>query len=426
MSNITGSDSGQGADTSSELVAEILADIGSGSDVAGVGVLNTDFGAGQDFSIAPYFPGPNLVKGIPYPGDPNPPDPFPQDLAPVGTPVQTDVVQSGNYPPYVYQSSERIAQMVRTRLKDFPTPFSARMICNGTTTRFDLPVFNITQQSVILNNGQSAEQLNETVDYTIAARAGVLFLTAPPPNGVMLQIEGIYFKDFLPAEISAYVYDAFLMHTQGYDPMPVLDGTGGMPSQGTGIYGIPSPPSLGEVEERPLSLLATSLALQDMLINASQQNNIRTPDGVVIDFGQIYSQTQQTLEQVQEQYEKMCLVLDIGLYAIKQTDLRRVSRTTNRLSPLYRAREYDDVLWPQRELPSRPYQGALVTEDGYYDTTMKYATNEIASLNGVRFQAIRPVPPGNSPAQDVNPNTGYGYYWRWAVVGTFSNWYGTW
>jgi hypothetical protein len=43
--------------------------------------------------------------------------------------------------------------------------------------------------------------------------------------------------------------------------------------------------------------------------------------------------------------------LGVGLYAIEVTNLRRVSRTTGRLVPLFREREYDDYTLPERILP---------------------------------------------------------------------------
>jgi len=44
-------------------------------------------------------------------------------------------------------------------------------------------------------------------------------------------------------------------------------------------------------------------------------------------------------------------MMNIGLNAIEMSKIRRVSKTTNRLVPIFEDREYDDYELPRRQLP---------------------------------------------------------------------------
>jgi hypothetical protein len=54
---------------------------------------------------------------------------------------------------------------------------------------------------------------------------------------------------------------------------------------------------------------------------------------------------------LEDRYVKDCLVLNVGPYRMEVGDLRRVSQTTGRLVPLFKARDYDDHRYPVRKLP---------------------------------------------------------------------------
>jgi hypothetical protein len=58
------------------------------------------------------------------------------------------------------------------------------------------------------------------------------------------------------------------------------------------------------------------------------------------------------LDLVQGRYEELCHQLGVGLDRIEMLDLRRVSRQTGRLIPLFVEKEYDDYSLPKRKIPA--------------------------------------------------------------------------
>lgn len=52
-----------------------------------------------------------------------------------------------------------------------------------------------------------------------------------------------------------------------------------------------------------------------------------------------------------QRYAELCSLMGIGLYKIQVSNMRRVSRQTGRLVPIFVDREYDDHDFPIRVLP---------------------------------------------------------------------------
>jgi hypothetical protein len=46
-----------------------------------------------------------------------------------------------------------------------------------------------------------------------------------------------------------------------------------------------------------------------------------------------------------------CNQLNVGMYRMETLNLRRTSKTTGRLVPLFKSREFDDHRWPTRLTP---------------------------------------------------------------------------
>jgi hypothetical protein len=102
------------------------------------------------------------------------------------------------------------------------------------------------------------------------------------------------------------------------------------------------------VEEYPVSLLATTFALYALATDASFDIDISAPDGVHIPRSERYRQLMDMVATRQTQYRELCAALNVGLYRIEVFNLRRVSRITNRLIPVYQAQEIDDSTPAQR------------------------------------------------------------------------------
>jgi hypothetical protein len=97
-------------------------------------------------------------------------------------------------------------------------------------------------------------------------------------------------------------------------------------------------------------ILASTLALFTLATDASFDIDISAPDGVHIPRSERYRQLMDIIAQRKEQYKEMCTMLGIGMYKVEIYTLRRISRMTNKLVPVYQPQEIDD-----RSLPTRLY-----------------------------------------------------------------------
>jgi hypothetical protein len=363
------------------------------------------------------------VSGLPNPNDPT-----------AGVPGQfPDSDQSLLYPPINPKSTQRIGQMARLRLRDLPRPFIARQVCSGVAWRFELPVSNIdrnTVQAVLTDTtagGTTQQRVN--LDFLLDDHGGIMTFQVAPVQGLLLVVQGTYFRDLLQPEIDLYVRTAYIQHTYATDPTAAVDigapvvppplGTTGQPIR----YGTPVPLQVTEVEEYPISILVTIMALWDLAVGAAQQHDVHTPDGVTIPISQTFDQITRMIGLLQEQYLTLSSALGVGLYRITQSKLRRTSRMTRRLVPVFRSKEYDDLTWPQRELPPVDVTETMVTMQGQWNSERPYKPNDLVDWQNRRYACLQPST-NIDPVNDVDPKTGTGYYWKYTTINT--GWYGWW
>jgi len=327
--------------------------------------------------------------------------------------------------------------MARLRLRDLPRPFIARQTCSGVAFRFELPVENVSAPNlqVVLTDTTAGgtTSLNLGFDFVLDEHGGVLVFSNAPAAGILLVAQGTYYRDLLPPELDLYVRTAYIQHTygmdqqwegtidQGYPPYPgppplAVDG---QPS----AYGTPKPMMISEVEEYPISILVTIMALWDMAVGIAQQHDVHTPDGVTIPIGQTWNQIMKMIEGLDAQYKALSAALGVGLYRITQSRLRRVSRTTKRLVPIYRSKEYDDITWPQREMPEIDVTQKMYTYQGTWDPERPYNQQDLIDYENHRYVALQPST-NVDPLRDVDPKTGTGYYWAYTTINT--GWVGWW
>jgi hypothetical protein len=362
--------------------------------------------------------------------------PNPYDVT-AGVPGQyPDTDQALVYPPVNPASTQRIAQMTRLRLRDLPRPFIARQTCSGVSWRFELPVENVERMSlqVALTDTTDGNTTSPVLggDYFIDEHGGVLMFNTAPAQGLLMVAQGMYYRDLLSPELDLYVRTAYIQHTYGYDqsstgqidtgyppPVPPPLNSAGQPIN----YGTPAPMMISEVEEYPISILVTIMALWDMAVGVAQQHDVHTPDGVTIPISQTFGQITSMIDRLQAQYMSLANALGIGLYRITQSRLRRVSRTTKRLVPIYRSKEYDDITWPQRELPPIDVTQKIYTYQGTWVSTRAYSAQDLIDYENHRYVALQPST-NIDPLRDVDPTTGSGYYWQYTTINT--GWVGWW
>ena len=224
-----------------------------------------------------------------------------------------------------------LTSRVRLELGDQPKQFSLTFTGDGATSDFPLAIHPIDPYTleVYVNGGPIAV----TTGYTLEADVGVVHFVHTPPANAAILIRGLVFRYFTDDDICRFVNTAVEQHT--------YNRTNGMGSQMT-LKLIPA------VEEYPIAILATIEALWALATDASFDIDINAPDGVTIPRSERYRQLTQTIQARWDQYHQLCSALNIGLWRMEMGTLRRVSRTTNKLIPVYMAQEIDDSRKPER------------------------------------------------------------------------------
>ena len=287
-----------------------------------------------------------------------------------------------------------LTSRVRLELGDLPKQFSLTFTGNGVLKDFTLGVrpIDIASLAVSVNGSPTAYPSG----YTVEEDAGVIhFATAPATNATIL-VTGISFRYFTDEDICTFVNTAVTQHTHNR--------TNGLGSQMT--IGLIPP-----VEEYPLAILATIEALWALATDASFDINISAPDGVMIPRSARYQQLTQIIENRWEQYKQLCSALNIGLWRIEMGILRRVSRTTNKLIPIYMSQEIDDSRKPERVYIQNDLNGRtpLPTTAEVYDIALYQGDSWSAEFDfpfdttGYTFKAqIRTYP--NAPTRYAEIN----------------------
>lgn len=258
-----------------------------------------------------------------------------------------------------------LADRVRLELGDLANTFEITLTGNGTKKRFETGMFPVDGSTVAV----TVAGVNQpSVHVAIEERTGVLiFLYAPAANAAIV-VKGTRYRYFGSTDITRFVNDAVAEH--------VYHRTDSFGRQMT-ISNLPL------VEEYPVSVLATMFALMALATDASFDIDIMAPDGVSIPRSERYRQIMDMLATRQQQYKELCAALNIGLNRIEVFHLRRVSRTTNKLVPVYLAQEIDDYSKAKRAyLPTNTLgTEALPAVSGIYDLAFTQGDSFEATLD---------------------------------------------
>jgi hypothetical protein len=184
--------------------------------------------------------------------------------------------------------------------------------------------------------------------------SGTVTFTQVPKSGATIVVSGTHYRYFTTSELTTFVNTAVTQHTDNK----------------TDSYGRQITLALiPVVEEYPVALLATIEALWALATDSAFDINISAPDGVTIPRSQRFSQLSAIIQTRKEQYRELCAALNIGLWRIEMGVLRRVSRTTNKLVPVYMPQEIDDSTKPERVYIENNLKGRTPLPDpvGVYD-----------------------------------------------------------
>ena len=236
-----------------------------------------------------------------------------------------------------------LSERLRYELGDIPRSFVETFEGDGSTTRYQLSIAPIEGSSLIVKvNG-----VNVSNSTSVEEHSGMVVLAVAPIPGYNVVISGTAFKYFTTSEISQYINTAFIQHAGS-----TTDSNG---SRATLL-------SLAGIEEYPLILLASTMALYTLATDAAFDIDIISPDGVSIPRSERFRQLSEMITARKEQYRELCNLLNIGLHRIEVFNLRRISRLTNKLVPIYRPQEIDDASLPQRVRLSIPNYGDITPE----------------------------------------------------------------
>lgn len=251
-------------------------------------------------------------------------------------------------PPFEVQD---VVERVRAELGDLGTPFQDSFGGTGELGEFDLSETSISEATVMTVQDGNVTNLVQDRDYSLEPVEGSILLHGaynPLPEGMTLIVTGQAQGMFTDDELTGYVHEALLMHTKDRRINARVKDAQGF------IRYVESPLTLAnlpEIELLPLALLATANALWGLATDASTDIDITTVEGTHVPRAQRFQQLMAMIDAVQERYKDYCQQLNIGFYRIEQSTLRRVSRITGRLIPIYKDREYDDYSLPVRIIP---------------------------------------------------------------------------
>jgi len=259
---------------------------------------------------------------------------------------------------------------VRLELGDIGKSFVMQFVADGTTNRFRLHYAPLDGTGVVVFK----DGIEISNDCSVEESTGVMVTDTLPADGSEFTVSGQYFRYFTTPEMQQMVETALLQHSAMR-----TDSVG----RSITIDNLPA------LEEYPVVIYATTLALYTLATDAAFDIDIQAPDGVTIPRTERYRQLMQMVETRQAQYKELCTLLGVGMYSIDVFTFRRISKTTGHYVPVYRPQEVDDKSFPQRVNIPLPVYGdkkpTWITEGGdkvayqnhSYSTTVDFKESDI-------------------------------------------------
>lgn len=229
-----------------------------------------------------------------------------------------------------------VIEIARTYLRDFPKFFQVSFDALGRT--YQLGHINVDPETLWVatyipgSPSASATVITEAA-YTVDSRNGVLRLNAPPASSAKVMIEGYYYEWVTPSDLDFYARRAVEKHLHSLDS------------------------ALEELSDAVINALGIATiceSLWALMTEYSRDIDVITSESVHIPASQRFRMVQSLLAQWESEYERHATALNIGIDRLEVFSLRRVSRTTNFLVPLYKAREIGEFspverLWPRMD-----------------------------------------------------------------------------
>lgn len=254
-----------------------------------------------------------------------------------------------------------LSDRLRAEIGDTARSFLEDFTGDGINKRFQLTYAPVNASSLSVKvNGVA------TADFTVEEVTGMIVLGFSPAPEANIAVAGTTYKYFTETEIQYYINTAFGEHARSS-----TDSNGSRATMNT----------LPSIDEYPLVLLASSMALYTLATDAAFDIDIISPDGVSIPRSERYRQLMDMVNARKEQYKELCTMLGVGMYRIEVATLRRISRRTNHYVPIYRPKEIDDGSMPQRVYLPIPDYGDVTPAS-------PVATRDLSMYSGDDFEIL--------------------------------------
>ena len=271
---------------------------------------------------------------------------------------------------------DRLRARTRLELADPKTPFQAQVVGDGNTTRFNLPVRHVQATGLVVTripkdaDADDAVTLNANTDFVIDPFNGEIVLTAPLADGDNLYVTGWRHRFFEDEVLDQFIHDAFVQISHGRRQVTTNISAYGYRTFTEWAMQFDTLP---EIEILPTAILAKTFALWVLATDASYDIDVGA-DGASIPRTERYRQLLGQIQQETARFNDIAQALNIGIHRIEISTLRRISRTTGRLVPVYVPKEYDDRSLPVRVLPGVDHGVGEGTEfvDPYYQAGAGY------------------------------------------------------
>lgn len=235
---------------------------------------------------------------------------------------------------------EHTIQLARNYLRDFPKFFQVSFDVVGRTYQLGNVNVDSTTLYVATTTGASATELLPS-QYSLDERNGILRLAASPASGAKIMVEGYYYEWLLPKDLQFYCERSINFHK------PTIN--------------IPLEQASAAVLD-VVGLGALVEALQALMTEYARDIDVMTSESIHIPGSQRFRMLQSLIQQWEVEYRKHANNLNIGPERIDQFSLRRVSRTTNRLVPLYKSKEIGEY-GPMERIFAESSEGHILVEE---------------------------------------------------------------
>lgn len=248
------------------------------------------------------------------------------------------------------QTSDIIAR-VRSFLGDRGVPFRSVEIGDGQTNQYQLAVSVVEPTAFLVEwfHNNVPTVLNSPTDYVLDPVNSLVTLTNPIPAGDTIFMSGQAYSLYSDTDLTVKINDALALHTAGRTVQSrYRDINGFIRYTDIPITLINLPP----VEEQLVAMLATIECFWELASDAATDIDITSAEGTFLPRTQRYRNLVDEINRLKGVYDDTANQLGVGMDRIEMFTLRRVSRTTGRLVPVYKDREFDDYTpYPQRQLP---------------------------------------------------------------------------